>query len=48
MYVRVFMVDLKEIAFEGRRWMNSAKKRVQFLALILGLLNLLVILPVSC
>jgi hypothetical protein len=40
-------MDLSEICGEDGRWMELAKDRVQWQALVLAVLNLGVLLPVS-
>ena len=38
-------MDLREIGCEDGRWMELAQDRVQWQALVLAVLNLLVLLP---
>jgi hypothetical protein len=44
--VLVSKMDLSEIGCEVGRWMELAQDRVQWQALVLAVLNLLVLLPV--
>jgi hypothetical protein len=38
-------MDLRETGFEDGRWMELAQDRVEWWALVLAVLNLLVLLP---
>jgi hypothetical protein len=43
----VSTMDLSEIGYEEEKWMELAQDRVQWRALVLAVLNLLVLLPES-